>query len=87
MTCGKILRIKPQPDGSYTIPDGNLFPKGEAQTRPEIFVMGDRNPFRISVDKQSAFVYWGEVGPDSNDPDSLRGPSAQDEINQARKSR
>ena len=47
--------------------------------------MGDRNPFRISVDKQSAFVYWGEVGPDSNDPDSLRGPSAQDEINQARK--
>lgn len=82
---GKILRIKPQPDGSYTIPEGNLFPKGEAQTRPEIFVMGDRNPFRISVDKQSAFVYWGEVGPDSNDPDSLRGPSAQDEINQARK--
>ncbi|MBY0433382.1 MAG: ThuA domain-containing protein, partial [Cyclobacteriaceae bacterium] len=25
---GKILRIKPQPDGTYTIPEGNLFPKG-----------------------------------------------------------
>jgi cytochrome c len=24
---GKIIRIKPQPDGSYTIPEGNLFPK------------------------------------------------------------
>ena len=82
---GKILRIKPQPDGSYTIPEGNLFPKGEAKTRPEIFVMGNRNPFRISVDKESGFLYWGEVGPDANDPDSLKGPAGQDEVNQARK--
>ncbi|HRF34482.1 MAG TPA: ThuA domain-containing protein, partial [Cyclobacteriaceae bacterium] len=37
---GKILRITPQPDGSYTIPQGNLFPKGEDKTRPEIYVMG-----------------------------------------------
>ena len=28
---GKILRIRPQPDGSYTIPDGNLFPPGDAE--------------------------------------------------------
>ena len=82
---GKILRITPQPDGTYTIPDGNLFPKGEDKTRPEIFVMGNRNPFRISVDKESGFLYWGEVGPDSNDPDSLKGPAAQDEIGQAKK--
>lgn len=82
---GKILRIKPQPDGSYTIPDGNLFPKGEDKTRPEIFVMGNRNPFRIAVDKESGFLYWGEVGPDANDPDSLKGPAAQDEVGQARK--
>lgn len=82
---GKILRIKPQNDGSYLIPDGNLFPKGMANTRPEIFVMGNRNPFRISVDKESGFLYWGEVGPDANDADSLKGPAAQDEIGQARK--
>src|SRR6185312_2518844 len=25
---GKIIRIHPEPDGTYTIPDGNLFPKG-----------------------------------------------------------
>jgi cytochrome c len=82
---GKILRIKPQADGSYTIPEGNLFPKGETRTRPEIFVMGNRNPFRIAVDKKSGYVYWGEVGPDSNAPDSLKGPAAQDEIGQAKK--
>ncbi len=82
---GKILRITPTPDGSYSIPDGNLFPKGTAKTRPEIFVMGSRNPFRISVDKKTGFVYWGDVGPDSNAPDSLRGPASLDEIGQARK--
>ncbi|HXB30400.1 MAG TPA: ThuA domain-containing protein [Puia sp.] len=82
---GKILRITPKPDGSYTIPEGNLFPKGTSKTRPEIFVMGCRNPFRIAVDKKSGFVYWGDVGPDSNGPDSLRGPASLDEIGQARK--
>lgn len=82
---GKILRITPRSNGTYTIPEGNLFKKGEAQTRPEIYVMGNRNPFRISVDKKTNFLYWGEVGPDANDPDSLRGPAGHDEIGQARK--
>jgi cytochrome c len=41
---GKILRIHPEPDGTYTIPAGNLFPEGTAGTRPEIYVMGNRNP-------------------------------------------
>ncbi|HEX9509623.1 MAG TPA: PQQ-dependent sugar dehydrogenase [Puia sp.] len=83
---GKILRIKLRPDGSYEIPEGNLFPKGEPKTRPEIYVMGDRNPYRISVDKKTGYLYWGEVGPDANN-DSLdtRGPRGYDEFNQARK--
>ncbi len=81
---GKIIRIHPEADGSYTIPEGNLFPKGMAKTRPEIYVMGNRNPFRISVDKETGYLYWGEVGPDANDPDSLKGPAGQDEVNQAR---
>ena len=83
---GKILRIKVKPDGSYSIPDGNLFPKGTPKTRPEIYVMGDRNPYRISVDKHTGFLYWGEVGPDAdNDSLKTRGPKGYDEINQARK--
>jgi cytochrome c len=81
---GKIIRIKPQPDGKYTIPEGNLFAKGEAQTKPEIFTMGHRNPFRISIDQKTGFIYWGEVGPDAN-TDSTQGPAGQDEVGQARK--
>lgn len=80
---GKILRIKPTPDGSYTIPKGNLFPEGTKKTRPEIYVMGCRNPYRISVDQKTNFLYWGKVGPDAG-KDSSRGPRGYDEINQAR---
>jgi cytochrome c len=83
---GKILRIKLNEDGSYEIPEGNLFAKGTANTKPEIYVMGNRNPYRISVDKKNNYLYWGEVGPDANN-DSLdtRGPRGYDEVNQARK--
>lgn len=83
---GKIMRIKVNPDGSYDIPAGNLFPKGLAKTRPEIYVMGDRNPYRISVDQKNSYLYWGEVGPDANDDSfATRGPRGYDEVNQARK--
>ena len=83
---GKIIRIKPNDDGTYSIPDGNLFPKGTANARPEIYVMGNRNPYRISVDQKTGFLYWGEVGPDANaDSTDTRGPRGYDEVNQARK--
>ncbi|MCC7054520.1 MAG: ThuA domain-containing protein [Gemmatimonadaceae bacterium] len=82
---GKILRIRIKPDGTYEIPPGNLFAPGTPNTKPEIFVMGNRNPYRISVDQKSGFLYWGEVGPDAAD-DTLatRGPRGYDEVNQAR---
>ncbi|WP_448519536.1 ThuA domain-containing protein [Rhodoflexus sp.] len=81
---GKILRIKPQADGSYTIPEGNLFPKGTPNTRPEIYVMGCRNPYRISVDKKTGYLYWGDVGPDAGEDSPERGPKGYCEINQAK---
>lgn len=81
---GKILRIHVEPDGSYTIPEGNLFPKGTPGTRPEIYVMGCRNPYRISVDPATSIVYWGEIGPDSG-TDGPQGPRGYDEFNQAKK--
>lgn len=82
---GKIIRIKVKDDGTYSIPDGNLYPPGTPNTRPEIYVQGNRNPYRISVDQKNGFLYWGEVGPDAN-VDSLdtRGPRGYDEVNQAR---
>lgn len=82
---GKILRIKPEDDGSYSIPAGNLFPEGTPKTRPEIYVMGLRNPFRFSIDSKTNYLYWGDVGPDAGAPDSLRGPGGMGEYNQARK--
>ncbi len=81
---GKIMRITPQDDGSYTIPDGNLFPKDGSKGRPEIYVMGCRNPFRIAIDKRTKYLYWGDVGPDANENGDLRGPMGHDEVNQAR---
>lgn len=125
---GKILRIKPLPDGSYLCPAGNLYNEKDltvspgaqhllhdplwegiakpwasgpkvsiaadfvsrtgatvsGKGRPEIFVMGCRNPFRISYDNRTKTLYWGEPGPDAGVPDSARGPEGYDEINAAR---
>lgn len=81
---GKILRIHPEPDGSYTIPDGNLFAKDGSQGKPEIYVMGTRNAFRFTVDDRNGIVYWGDVGPDGGITNE-RGPQSHDEFNQARK--
>lgn len=81
---GKVLRIKPQPDGTYTIPEGNLFPSDGSAGRPEIYAMGMRNPYRISIDAKTGWLYWGDVGPDANTSNSNRGPQGFDEWNQAR---
>ena len=95
---GKILRIKPvaDPTGApgagttYTIPAGNLFGLGgkypgiDGQTRPEIYTMGHRNPFRIQVDQETGWVYNGEVGPDAGGENANRGPRGYDELNQIR---
>ncbi len=80
---GKILRIRLAEDG-YEIPEGNLFPPGTPKTRPEIYVMGCRNPFRISIDPKKNILYWGEVGPDAGNP-GPKGPRGHDEVNQAKK--
>jgi cytochrome c len=82
--AGKICRIRPLADGTYEIPPGNLFAPGTPKTRPEIYAMGCRNPWRMTVDQRTGFVYWGEVGPDAGD-DGKRGPRGYDEINQAKK--
>ncbi len=80
---GKVLRIKPEPDGTYSIPDGNLFPKDGSEGKPEIYVMGCRNPYRISVDPKTGYLYWGDVGNDARF-DTDKGPKGYDEINQAK---
>jgi glucose/arabinose dehydrogenase/PKD repeat protein/type 1 glutamine amidotransferase len=101
---GKLIRIDPieaatpedEPGigSTYEIPEGNLFPVGTADTRPEIYAMGFRNPFRLSVDPETGHAYVGQVGPDANSDcfpangggcaANPRGPRGYDTINQVR---
>lgn len=80
---GKILRIKPKNNGTYSIPTGNLFSKDSKNSKPEIYAMGCRNPYRIQVDQQTGILYWGDVGQNTEDNPS-RGPISYDEFHQAK---
>jgi hypothetical protein len=64
--------------GAYTIPSGNLFPvvagAPRAKTRPEIYAMGFRNPFRIQVDENDV-AYVSDYSPDSQVQQRSRGPA------------
>jgi PKD repeat protein/type 1 glutamine amidotransferase len=75
---GKILRIHPEDDGTYTIPEGNLFPEAEDpgdKTRPEIYVMGVRNIARLQIDPVHDWLTAGWVGPDAFAPNPELGPA------------
>ncbi|MFG1810864.1 PQQ-dependent sugar dehydrogenase [Streptomyces sp. NPDC049040] len=71
---GKVLRIHPESNGTYTIPSGNLFAPGTAKTRPEIYAMGYRNPFRLALDPKTGFPVVGNYGPDAGAANAGRGP-------------
>jgi glucose/arabinose dehydrogenase len=77
---GKILRIKVNADGSYSVPEGNLFAPGTEGTRPEIYAMGFRNPYRFNVDRETGILYVGDYGPDAGAADPARGPAGQVEF-------
>ena len=64
---GKVLRISVKAGdiapaeenkfaGAYSVPAGNLYPVGTARTRPEVYAMGFRNPFRLTLDKNRCRV-------------------------------
>ncbi|HWM04707.1 MAG TPA: ThuA domain-containing protein [Actinophytocola sp.] len=78
---GKLLRITVAEDGGYSVPAGNLFPEGTAQTRPEVYAMGFRNPFRFAVDHETGWIYLGDYGPDAGAANPARGPAGTVEFN------
>jgi PKD repeat protein/type 1 glutamine amidotransferase len=84
---GKVLRIDVDRDGSYDIPKGNLFDERKdrfGETRPEIYAMGFRNPFRITLDEDDvAFVT--DYSPDSRVPQTFRGPPGVGRVEIVRK--
>ena len=89
---GKIMRIKPLTTISgtpgvgttYTIPAGNLFDEAQDttnKTRPEIYGMGFRNPFRFTVDPETGWVLGADYGPDASTTVANRGPQGSVEYN------
>jgi glucose/arabinose dehydrogenase len=58
---GKILRIRPRPNGAYSVPRSNPF-VGRAGARGEVFAYGLRNPWRFSFDRRSGALTVGDVG-------------------------
>jgi len=77
---GKVLRIRPKAEGGYDIPAGNLFTDA-AQGRPEIYVMGARNPYSITFDKRNSTLFYGDVGPDASNDSDEKGSRGYDEVN------
>ena len=57
---GKLLRIDPNPQGGYSIPQSNPF-VGEAG-RDEIWARGLRNPWRFSFDRMTGDLWTADVG-------------------------
>lgn len=60
---GKLLRIDPTPgdDEPYAIPADNPF-VGRDGWRPEIWALGVRNPYRLSIDRSTGEFWLGDVG-------------------------
>ncbi len=90
---GKILRIRPRPiaddaahaapgkGSTYDIPEGNLFPEGTPQTLPEIYVMGARNPYTLTVDSVRGGIAWSDIGPDDFPVGSTTPAQMSEEFN------
>ena len=79
---GKVLRIHPKPEGGYSIPEGNLFADGK-DGRPEVFAMGVRNPFRLTVDDKTGTLYFADVGPNIMPALGVK-PDGYEELNATR---
>jgi PKD repeat protein/type 1 glutamine amidotransferase len=92
---GKLLRIKVKDGdisdaeentfgGAYSVPSGNLFAPGTPKTRPEIYAMGFRNPFRVQIDEDDV-AYIADYSPDSQSPTGLRAAQGTGRIEIVRK--
>lgn len=73
---GKMLRINinaddfPDPNINYGVPQDNPF-IGQSGTRPEIFALGLRNPFRNSFDRLTGDLFIADVGQNAREEVNL----------------
>ena len=75
---------------TYTIPRRQPLPRGaghDNKTRPEIFGMGFRNPFRFTVDPETGWVLMGDYGPDASTTNANRGPQGSRRVQRAHEAR
>ena len=63
---GKILRIRVKTAATTRPGAATCSGRAPRETKPEIYAMGFRNPFRMAVDKKSNNVYVGDYSPDAN---------------------
>lgn len=59
---GKVLRIDVSGESGYTIPPNNPFQDGQGGNFDDIFALGLRNPFRMSIDPVTDDIWLGDVG-------------------------
>jgi glucose/arabinose dehydrogenase len=77
---GKVLRIDPEGALSaggaapYLVPPDNPF-VGRAGYRPEIWLLGLRNPWRFSFDPSTRWLWIGDVGQDAWEEVDVIAPS------------
>lgn len=61
---GKMLCIDVNNGNSYVIPATNPYANASDGTRPEIYALGLRNPWRWSFDRQNGDFWLGDIGQD-----------------------
>ena len=63
---GKILRVDVNSGNPYGIPPGNPYANytGAGDTLPEIYMIGLRNPWRMSFDRETGDLWIADVGQD-----------------------
>jgi uncharacterized repeat protein (TIGR03806 family) len=59
---GSIIRIRPEADGTYSVPADNPFVGAGGGVREEIWAYGLRHPWRFSFDRQTGALWVGDVG-------------------------
>jgi glucose/arabinose dehydrogenase len=73
---GKLLRVAVSGAGQLSVPADNPF-TGQAGTRPEIWGLGLRNPWRFSFDRATGDLYVADVGQNQREEvNAAAGPQA-----------
>ena len=72
---GSVLRLDVDAAEPYGIPADNPF-SDDASRRPEIWLWGVRNPWRIGLDEGTAELYVADVGQSEREEITVVGPGA-----------